>query len=131
MIAIICGPRKNDDIERVRKVLEAAVTRLGLETIIEGAGGDTDNAAHAWAVERGNVSWIRCPADWDGWAAKGQRDAAGPVRNSFMLDILLGGEAGTKRAVIAFPSSGPGTNNMVMLGNSQKATKGHVRVIMA
>lgn len=138
MIAIVCGGRDYTDAARVKSVLDAAVTRLGLEAIIEGGNGrllpdgrvekGADLLALEWAKQRGDISWIDVPADWDGWAAKGRREAAGPVRNALMLDILLGDAMGSERAVIAFPG-GSGTANMLTLANSPRAQAGNVRVI--
>lgn len=128
MIAIVCGGRDYTDAARVKSVLDAAVTRLGLEAIIEGAAPGADTLAKEWALARGDISVIDVPADWDGWAAKGRRGAAGAVRNALMLDILLGDAMGSERAVIAFPG-GSGTANMLALANSPKARAGNVRVI--
>lgn len=129
MMAIVCGGRDYTDRARVKRVLDAAVERMGLWCIIEGEGTGADALALEWARARPDISVIAVPADWDGWAAKGRREAAGPVRNSLMLDILLGGDG--PRAVIAFPSSGPGTKNMLALANSRKAREKGVKVIMA
>lgn len=108
MIAIVCGGRDYSNAQRLAQVLDAAVVRLGLECIIEGAepkGADT--LAHEWAKARGDIRWIRVPADWDS-SPKG----AGPIRNRLMLDILQAAPPGSEIAVIAFPG-GRGTANMV------------------
>jgi hypothetical protein len=119
-IAIVCGGRDYTDAARVAKVLDAAVPRLGLWCIIEGGYRGADIMARDWALARGDVSVIEAPADWD-------RDGtqAGPIRNAFMLRMLLGAEG--RKAVIAFPG-GDGTANMLFLANGREAERAGVKV---
>lgn len=121
-VAIVCGGRDYTDRARIKRVLDAAVERLGLHLIIEGAGGrerdgvveqGADLLAREWAVERGDVSVIEVQADWDRL-----RRGAGPVRNAQMLKILKAAEAGERLVVIAFPG-GDGTADMC--GRADKA----------
>lgn len=118
--AIVCGSRDFTDRARVKRVLDAAVERLGVHTIIEGAGGrevdgkverGADLLAREWAVARGDVSVIEVEADWDKYGR-----GAGPIRNAMMLKILLA--ADERRVVIAFPG-GDGTADMC--GRAAKA----------
>lgn len=132
MIAIVCGGRDYTDAARVGSVLDAAVTRLRLDTIIEGGNGERDQdgkvrrgadlLALEWAKQRGDISIIHVPAEWDRHG-----DAAGPIRNRLMFAILLGGGSGVERGIIAFPG-GTGTQNMVDLGRSPKGRQMDVRI---
>lgn len=119
MIAIVCGGRDYTNRDRLTVILDAAVTRLGLDTIIEGAAPGADSLARNWALARG-LSVIDVPADWDGWERRGNRNAAGMVRNKLMLDILCAGGNGVRRAVFAFPG-GNGTDGMIGLARSPQA----------
>lgn len=120
-VAIICGGRDYADRARVAKVLDAAVERMGLHTIIVGRAPGADTLAEEWAMARPDISVIACPADWDGWEAKGNRNAAGPARNKLMLRVLEGTE--DEKRVLAF-SGGTGTENMIDL-----AGRAGVRVV--
>lgn len=128
MMAIITGGRDYTNQDRVKQVLDAAVTRMGLWCIIEGEAPGADALARSWALSRPDVSVIACPADWDGWEKAGSRNSAGPARNKFMLDILIGHDG--DKAVIAFPG-GNGTKNMIDLGRSKAARSANVKVIEA
>lgn len=110
MISIVCGGRDYTDAARVRAVLDAAVTRRGLHTVIEGecpTDINADKLARDWALSRGDVGVIAVP----GWKDASGR-FCGPERNAMMLAILQGGGPGTVRAVIAF-KGGNGTANMI------------------
>lgn len=122
MIAIICGGRDYTNRARLVSVLDAAVTRLRLDTIIEGAAPGTDTLAKEWALARGDIGIIDVPADW-----KAEPVAAGPIRNNLMFRILCGGGTAVERAVIAFPG-GPGTANMIALAKSPKALQMSVKL---
>lgn len=114
MMSIICGGRDYADANRVRTILDAAVTRKGLWCIIQGNARGADALAAEWATNQDRISMISVPADWDGWEDRGNKGAAGPVRNKMMLSILLGHDG--EKAVIAFPVPGAenrGTNNMI------------------
>src|SRR5262249_6174575 len=108
MIAIVCGGRDYANAERVTRVLDAAVDRLGLHTIIEGGAKGADELAGAWAKARGDISLIEVPADWS------QGKGAGLARNNLMMAIMQRGDGSPadlelERAVIAFPG-GTGTD---------------------
>ena len=120
MMAIVCGGRDYANADRVREVLDAAVVRLGLDTVIEGEAAGADALALEWAIQRPDISLIGVPADWD--AGK----SAGPARNRLMLKILLGHDG--DKAVIAFPTPGAenrGTEGMIRMAEEHK----NVRVI--
>lgn len=95
---------------RLVEVLDAAVERLGLTVLIEGAQTGADQLATRWALERG-IKVVDFPADWDRYGR-----SAGPHRNRLMLT------EGRPEYVIAFPGRW-GTWNMV-----DEALKRHVIV---
>lgn len=115
--AIVCGGRDYGDAKRVAKVLDAAVERLGLHTIIEGESGEedaegnvicgADKLARAWAMARPDINVIACPVSPEEWEALGK--SAGPRRNKLMAKILLASEG--PKMVFAFPG-GNGTESM-------------------
>ncbi len=125
MIAIVCGGRDYANAERVNEVLDAAVTRLGLETIIEGecpTEVNADKLARDWALARGDIGVIAVPAT-------GRWPEAGPIRNALMFAILIGGDdRERKRGVICFPG-GKGTANMATLARSPDAVRAGVKLI--
>lgn len=106
MIAIVCGGRDYADAARVKLILDAAVERLGLATIIEGTATGADTLVREWAEARGDIAVISVKPT-------GKWPEAGPIRNKLMLDILMGGD--DEKAVIVFPG-GRGTENMVKQG---------------
>lgn len=118
MIAIVCGGRDYTDSARVSKILDAAVNRLGLDTIIEGecpTDVNADKLARDWAEARGDVAVIRCPAE----TVRGKFQ--GPARNQLMLVILTRGERGDL-GLFAFPSDGPGTAHMLKIAKAWNKT---------
>ena len=96
--------------DRLVQVLDAAVTRLGLDRIAVGDATGADALAAAWAEGRA-IPFTVFVADW---TALG--NAAGPARNLRMLNETK------PDFVIGFPGS-KGTRNMVGL-----AEKAGVRV---
>lgn len=104
MISIVCGGRDYSDAARVKQILDAAVAKLGLHTIIEGDATGADRLARKWATNRGDISVITVQPGTN-WPA------AGPIRNSKMLRILTAGPE-ANMAVIGFPG-GRGTENMI------------------
>lgn len=112
--AIVCGGRDYSDAMRVAKVLDAAVERMGLHTIIEGESKGADTLAREWALARGDISVTAVPAQWD---AHGK--SAGPIRNTFMLDYLTMSEGA--QCVIAFPG-GKGTADMISQARKRGVT---------
>lgn len=118
-MAIVCGGRDYTDAARVKQVLDAAVTRLGLSTVIEGRcpSGGADRLAQEWAEARSDISLISVRPD-DDWPS------AGPRRNRMMLQILLAHEG--DKSVIRFPG-GKGTAGMVAMASEHR----NVRIIEA
>lgn len=88
--ALVCGGRDYRDVERLTRVLDAAVERLGVDAIVQGGqktidyeSGDeygADWLAKQWAVSR----QIQCETFYANWTEQG--DAAGPIRNRKMRD---------------------------------------------
>lgn len=126
-IAIVCGDHRYEDRERVNKVLDAAVERLGVHTVIVGRRGTTDLTtgkairgadllAEEWAMARPDISVIAVPGDWEGLGKR-----AGPVRNKLMLSILHGGDD-PDRYVLAF-EGGDCTGHMVDIAGRDPAIK--------
>jgi hypothetical protein len=97
---LVCGGRNYWDGNRVWRVLNAAVDRLGLSVVIQGGATGADNLAWQWARDHG-VPFETYAADWHA-----QGNAAGPIRNQRMID------EGRPDVVIAFPG-GRGTADMV------------------
>lgn len=106
MMAIVCGGRDYTDTARVKQVLDAAVTRLGLWCVIEGRcpQGGADRLAQEWAEARSDISLISVNPD-DNWPS------AGPRRNRRMRDILMAHDG--KKGLIAFGGD-RGTGNMIL-----------------
>jgi hypothetical protein len=111
MKALICGGRGYTDAERMARVMDAAVERLGVTEIIQGGAPGADHLAKQWAIARG-ISQTEFPADWNHYGRK-----AGILRNIAML------EEGKPDLVIAFPG-GVGTAHMTSI-----AKKSGIRVI--
>lgn len=110
-VVVVCGGRDYSDRARVYQILDAAILRLGLATVLQGGATGADALAKEWARER-NVPIREFLADWTREGLK-----AGPLRNQRMLD------QGRPEVVIAFPG-GAGTADMV-----RRATQAGVRVV--
>lgn len=104
MIAIVCGGRDYTNAARVKQILDAAVERMGLWCIIQGAATGADALSAQWATSDKRISMISVPADWS------VGKSAGAIRNKKMLDMLVGHDG--DKAVIAFPG-GRGTANLI------------------
>lgn len=93
-VAVVCGGRRygetmlakgiiNPDADRqrrrLRSVMDAAVVRLGIEAIVQGAATGADYYAEQWAQDR-KFPVGSFPAQWD---EHGKR--AGSIRNAEML----------------------------------------------
>lgn len=108
--AIVCGGREYRNTERLYQILDAAVSRLNVDSIAQGGQRTTDPdtgemygadwLAKEWAHSRG----LQCETFYAAWDLHG--DAAGPIRNA---EMLAKSEA---TLVIAFPG-GKGTADMV------------------
>lgn len=118
---LVCGGRKYGDQDRVNRILDAAVERLGLAELIHGAAPGADSLAAEWARTRG-VPARAFPAHWSDIHRPGAvvrrlssgrlyDAAAGQVRNQRMLD------EGRPDIVIAFPG-GTGTAGMIRIARA-------------
>lgn len=127
LAVIACGGRHYADKRAVFAALDTLHARPGgVSLLIEGGNRpranpdgtlperSADYLAYLWAKARG-VRCVTMAADFD---SIGRR--AGPMRNREMLTKLLGY---ARRGVVAFPSDGPGTRDMV-----KAATAAGVRV---
>jgi hypothetical protein len=111
---VVTGGRNFSDRAKVYRVMDAAVERLGLSTLIEGEAGGLDTLAKEWAIDRG-VPFEPYPAKWDEVDVPGAviryrngkpyNAAAGGLRNQQMIDD------GKPDKAIAFPG-GTGTADM-------------------
>jgi hypothetical protein len=110
VIAIFCGSRDWKDREAIRKVM-SGLDQDGL-TVIHGAQRGADVLSGEVALELG-VSVIPVPADWDAYG-----DAAGPIRNEQMKEILVRAGKQYAQPVGCYgfhedPRLGRGTGDMV------------------
>jgi len=107
VIVIVCGSRTYSNRKAVRYTLESLYRFAGGDlTIRHGAASGADTLAEEWAADRG-VLTEPFPADWT--TGRG----AGPRRNRAMLEAMP-----RPALVVAFPSTGPGTANMVAQARS-------------
>jgi hypothetical protein len=77
---LVCGDRHWTQRNSVFNQLSYLHKTLGVDIVIEGGCSGADLMARAWAEKHG-VAFEQYDADWEGWAAKGNRYAAGPIRN--------------------------------------------------
>lgn len=96
---IVCGGRDWADAGTVNRVLTVAHERRNIQLLITGGAKGADSLAARWAHANA-IPYLTAPANWDKHG-----DAAGPIRNQWMLDQVVDG-------VIAFPG-GKGTADMV------------------
>lgn len=95
---LICGGRDYKNATLVWKKLD----ELKPDVIINGGAKGADNLAKQWAETNG-VACLTCYPAWSKF-----NDAAGPIRNQWMLDYAY------PTKVLAFPG-GKGTKNMIKL----------------
>ncbi len=98
---LICGGRDYVDRERLFATLDRYHADAHFTLIIHGAARGADALADQWASYR-NVMCRAYPAEWRKHGA-----AAGPRRTAKMI------EEGKPDLVIAFPTGGPGTADMM------------------
>lgn len=98
---IVCGGREWRDAGAVDRVLTMAHERNGIALLITGGAKGADSLAARWA-HAAAIPYLTASADWERHG-----DAAGPIRNQWMLDQQVDG-------VIAFPG-GRGTAHMVKI----------------
>ena len=99
---IVCGGRDWADAGAVNRVLTVARDRIGIAMIITGGAKGADSLAARWAHANA-IPYLTVPANWGGEHG----DAAGPIRNQIMLDMI----GQMLDGVIAFPG-GVGTKHM-------------------
>lgn len=110
LFVIVCGSRDWSGAvtplrQRIETDLHVKWERYEFMAVIEGGAQGVDRIAGRWAARMRShpdrpVGWLRVPADW---ATHGQ--AAGPVRNGWMLDYLLQARTlGHTVGVLAYPA---------------------------
>jgi len=103
MRIIVCGGRDYQDRDAVFHYLDTLNKKMGIDALIHGSAAGADSLAREWAAKQGVLCWAY-PAQWDRYGKP-----AGPIRNQKMIDV------GKPDGIVAFPSTGPGTSNMVDL----------------
>jgi YspA, cpYpsA-related SLOG family len=101
MRVLVCGSHKYCDVDFLTTVLDDFHALHPITTLIHGNAEKTDKAAGTWAIWK-EIPVLVFNADWKRFGR-----AAGVYRNSQML------EEGNVEAVIAFPTGGPGTVDMI------------------
>jgi hypothetical protein len=102
-VVLVCGGRNYDNRSHVYAVLDILHKERPIDTIVHGGATGADALAREWAILRDvNIDGYRVDHNLDGpWPG------AGPRRNARML------RQGKPDLVVAFPSDGPGTRNML------------------
>jgi len=111
MRVLVTGGRDFDDRALLTDALDRLHAQHGFTVLIHGDASGADRLSGEWAASKGIQVEAR-PADW-----KKHGRAAGPIRNSQMLDEQ-------PELVIAFPG-GKGTADMV-----RKAKQAGLKVMM-
>lgn len=120
---LVCGSREWDDEAAVSVVLHGVAhraVRRGARpsdvVLVHGAARGADTCAETVGRELG-FEVVGFPADWEGWAARGNRNGAGPDRNRRML------EEGRPTVVFAFTDAplGARSGTWHMVGLSRAA----------
>ena len=102
MRVLVCGSRKQPDLDIIWETLDALAKAENIDCIIEGDAPGADRVAGHWAKRR-KVDLYCYPADWDKYDK-----SAGFIRNKQMLD------EGKPDLVLAFwDGKSPGTKNMI------------------
>jgi hypothetical protein len=101
MRVLVCGGRDFADAALLERILNTMHAFEPFTVLIHGDAPGADTLAAQWAHRHG-VLVEAFPADW-------QRDghSAGPRRNQRMITL------GKPDLVIAFPTGGPGTRDMI------------------
>lgn len=110
MKVLVCGGRDFTNAEFLNKTLDGLHAIYHFTELIHGAARGADTLAGSWAWTNGIIP-RPFPADW----ALGK--GAGPIRNQVMLDDK-------PDLVVAFPTGGPGTQDMI-----NRAKKAEVKVL--
>lgn len=98
---LVCGGENWHDKAAAFAALDRVHATRQITFLIMGGSADVDFLAWLWANAH-DIASGTFPADW-----KANGKAACPIRNQKMID------KGKPDAVIAFPSTGPGTADMV------------------
>lgn len=116
MRLLVCGGRDFTDNALLCGSLDAVHGEFGVTVMIEGDARGADRLAGSWASNH-DIPVMAFPVNW-------KRDGlrAGPLRNQQMLD------EGRPDLVVAFPTGGPGTADMIRRAKRQGFA---VRVIPA
>lgn len=102
---LVCGGRDYTDRDEMFDVLDFHHSIKTIDYLIHGCAKGADSLAGEWAKSR-SIPVEIYPALWDEHGRN-----AGPIRNQLMLDD------GNPDVVIAFPTGGPGTNDMMRRAN--------------
>ena len=108
MRVLVTGGRDFNDGDLVNATLDRLHVEYHFTTLVHGAASGADRLSGEWAASRG-VPVEANPADWKKYGR-----AAGPIRNSQMLDDK-------PDLVIAFPG-GKGTADMIRKAQSAGLT---------
>lgn len=109
MRVLVCGGRDFTDKHLLFDTLSNLHRESPIVTIIEGDQIGADRMAGVWG-RRNNIEVLPFPADWRRYGSA----MAGPVRNQKMID------EGKPDIGIAFPTGGPGTQDMMRRLRSHK-----------
>lgn len=104
MRVIVCGGRDYQDRQAVFDALAAILKKHGRITVIQG-GCKTGADLHARAFAASTKGIVHLINEDAGWKTHG--NAAGPLRNAVMI------EKHQPEGVVAFPTGGPGTADMI------------------
>lgn len=109
MRILVCGGRdfKNQALLNA----ELDLLRSHITLLVQGGEPNgADRMARTWAIARG-IMWAEEKAEWERYGK-----AAGPLRNTEMLDIFQ------PNLVLAFPTGGPGTADMIQQARNRNIT---------
>jgi SLOG family YspA-like protein len=89
-----------------KKVVDDALDGLKPNVVVQGDASGADALARGWARRRA-IPFLSVPADWFGYSK-----AAGPRRNTLMLDLTIR-LAGAENIIVAVFPGGVGTDDCV------------------
>lgn len=104
MKVIIAGGRDVTDVEKVAKAV--MLSGFIVTEVVSGKARGVDTLGEVWAKQN-NIPIKDFPADWERYGS-----SAGPIRNGEMADYA--------DALIAIPTGGPGTKNMIKQAKVRK-----------
>jgi hypothetical protein len=112
-VVLVCGGRDFVDERLLYRVLDRRHAMAPFSKLVHGNARGADSMAARWATDRA-VPVVGYPAQWDLYGR-----SAGPRRNAQMLELEK------PDLVIAFPTGGPGTADMI-----GKAHTANIRVVV-